>query len=182
MASVREFVEKRLKLRVNEGKSKVDRPWRLKFLGLTFTPNMKPGIRTAPKALERFKERIRELTQRSRGISMERRLGELNTYLRAWIGYFRLADTESVIQDLDKWIRGRLRACLLKQWKKPKTKYRNLVTRGIPPNEAAKLAGSRKAYWHLAKTLQMSKALDLAYWQDQGLLSLVDTYRRLRFA
>jgi group II intron reverse transcriptase/maturase len=182
MASVREFVEKRLKLKVNEKKSKVDRPWKLKFLGLTFTPNMKPRIRIAPKALERFKERIRELTQRSRGISLERRLGELNTYLRGWIGYFRLADTQSVIEDLDSWIRHRLRACLLKQWKKPKTKYRNLVTLGITPEEARKLAGSRKGYWHLARTEQAHKALDLAYWQDQGLLCLVDTYRELRFA
>jgi group II intron reverse transcriptase/maturase len=180
MTSVREFVEERLKLKVNEKKSKVDRPWRLKFLGLTFTWEEKPRIRIAPKALERFKDRIRELTQRSRGISMERRLGELNTYLRGWIGYFRLADTKSVIEELDGWIRRRLRMCVLKQWKKPKAKYRNLVALGIDPDEARKLAGSRKGYWHLSKTPQMSKALDSAYWQSQGLLSLVATYRLLR--
>ncbi len=113
---------------------------------------------------------------------MERRLGELNTYLRGWIGYFRLADTESVIQELDEWIRRRLRACLLKQWKKSKTKYRNLVTLGIDPEEARKLAGSRKRYWALAKTEQTHKALSLAYWRNQGLLSLVDTYRQLHLA
>ena len=180
MASVREFVEKKLKLKVNEKKSKVDRPWKVKFLGLTFTWEKKPRIRIAPKALERFKERIRELTQRSKGISMERRLGELNTYLRGWIGYFRLADTESVIQDLDKWIRRRLRMCMLKQWKKPKTKYKNLVALGVNPEEARKLAGSRKGYWHLSKTPQMTKALDSAYWHRQGLLSLVTMYRLLR--
>jgi len=180
MASVREFVEKKLKLKVNEKKSKIDRPWKLKFLGLTFTWEKKPRIRIAPKALERFKERIRELTQRSKGISMERRLGELNTYLRGWIGYFRLADTESVIQDLDKWIRRRLRMCMLKQWKKPKTKYKNLVALGVNPEEARKLAGSRKGYWRLSDTPQVNQALGLAYWQDQGLLSLVNTYRLLR--
>ena len=156
------------------------RPWKLKFLGLTFTWDKKPRIRIAPKALERFKDRIRELTQRSRGISMERRLGELNTYLRGWMGYFRLADTKSVIEELDGWIRRRLRMCMLKQWKKPKTKYRNLVALGIGPEEARKLAGSRKGYWHLSKTPQVSKALDSAYWQHQGLLSLVATYRLLR--
>jgi group II intron reverse transcriptase/maturase len=180
MTSVREFAEKRLKLKVNEKKSKVDRPWKLKFLGLTFTWEEKPRIRIAPKALERFKDRIRELTQRSRGISMERRLGELNTYLRGWIGYFRLADTKSVIEELDGWIRRRLRMCMLKQWKKPKTSYRNLVALGIDPEEARKLAGSRKGYWHLSKTPQVSKALDSAYWRHQGLLSLVGTHRLLR--
>ena len=180
MASVREFVEKKLKLRVNEKKSKVDRPWKLKFLGLTFTWEKKPRIRIAPRALERFKERIRGLTQRSKGISMERRLGELNAYLRGWIGYFRLADTESVIQDLDKWIRRRLRMCVLKQWKKPETKYKNLVALGVNPEEARKLAGSRKGYWRLSDTPQVNQALGLAYWQSQGLLSLVTTYRLLR--
>lgn len=179
MASVREFVEKRLKLKVNEKKSKVDRPWKLKFLGLTFTWEKKPRIRIAPKALERFKERIRELTQRSKGISMERRLGELNTYLQGWIGYFRLADTKSVIEELDEWIRRRLRMCMLKQWKKPKTKYKNLVALGVNPEEARKLAGSRKGYWRLSDTPQVNQALGLAYWQNQGLLSLVNTYRLL---
>ena len=182
MASVREFVEKKLKLKVNEKKSKVDRPQKLKFLGLTFTWDKKPRIRIAPKALERFEERIRELTERSKGISMDRRLGELNTYLRGWIGYFRLADTASVIQHLDEWIRRRLRMCLLKQWKKPKTKCRNLVALGIYPEEARKLAGSRKGYWRLSDTPQVNKALGLAYWQNQGLISLVDRYRQLHLA
>ena len=111
---------------------------------------------------------------------MKRRLGELNTYLRGWIGYFRLADTKSVIEDLDSWIRRRLRMCMLKQWKKPQTRYRNLVALGIQPEEARKIAGSRKGYWHLSKTPQMSKALDSAYWHHQGLLSLVATYQLLR--
>ena len=182
MASVREFVEKRLKLKVNEKKSKVDRPWKLKFLGLTFTHHLKPKVRIAPKSLDRFRERVRDLTQRSRGISMERRLGQLNTYLRGWIGYFRLADTKSVVEDLDGWIRRRLRMCVLKQWKRSKTKYRNLVGLGIEPEEARKLAGSRKGYWPLAKTEQVHKALDLGYWQGQGLLSLVDMYRQLHIA
>jgi len=180
MASVREFAEKKLKLKVNGEKSKVDRPQKLKFLGLSFTWGKKPRIRIAPKALERFKERIRAITQRSKGISMERRLGELNTYLQGWIGYFRLADTESIIRDLDSWIRRRLRMCMLKQWKRSETKYKKLVVLGIHPEEARKLAGSRLGYWHLSRTPQMSKALDSAYWHRQGLLSLVATYRLLR--
>jgi group II intron reverse transcriptase/maturase len=182
MESVRRFVEGRLRLKVNQAKSSVDRPWRLKFLGLTFTWETKPRIRIAPKALKRFKERIRVLTSRSKGISMEQRLGRLNTYLRGWMGYFQLADTQSVIQELDEWMRRRLRMCLLKQWKKSKTKYRNLVLLRIPPIEAKKLAGSRKGYWHLALTPQLNKALGLAYWRDQGLISLVETYHQLRSA
>ena len=113
---------------------------------------------------------------------MERRIGALNTYLRGWIGHFHLADTKSVIDDLDSWIRRRLRMCMLKQWQKPRTKYQNLVAPGVDPEEARKLAGFRLGYWHLPRTPQVNEALDSAYWHRQGLLSLVAAYRLLRVA
>lgn len=182
MESVRRFVEGRLKLKVNAQKSAVDRPWKRKFLGFSFTWEKVTRIRLAPKTLQRFKDKIRQLTCRSRSISMEQRLQDLNTYLKGWIGYFRLADTPSVLQSLDEWIRRRLRMCLLKQWKKPRTKRRNLVALGIPDDWAMLISGSRKGYWRLANTPQVNKALGFAYWRSQGLLSLTEMYRGLRSA
>jgi group II intron reverse transcriptase/maturase len=182
MESVKRFVEGRLKLKVNVQKSAVDRPWRRKFLGFSFTSERVTRVRLAHKTLARFKDKIRQLTSRSRSISMEQRLHSLNTYLRGWVGYFRLADTPSILQPLDEWTRRRLRMCLLKQWKKSKTKKRNLVAQGIPSDWAGCISGSRKGYWRLANTPQVNKALGLAYWRNQGLFSLVEMYRSLRGA
>ncbi len=180
MESVKRFVERRLKLKVNVQKCAVDRPWKRKFLGFSFTWEKVTRIRFAPKTLQRLKDKIRQLTCRSRGMSMEQRLRDLNTYLRGWMGYFRLADTPSVLQELDTWLRRRLRMCLLKQWKKSKTKQRNLVAQGIPAKWAGCISGSRKGYWRLANTPQVNKALGFPYWQNQGLFSLVEMYRGLR--
>lgn len=174
MAGVRRFVEGKLKLKVNEEKSAVDRPGRRKFLGFSFIGGSNPRIRIASKTRERFEERIREITSRNNGRSMASRIRELNAYVRGWMGYFRIARTPSVYQEMDQWIRRRMRMCLLKQWKKPKTVRRNLVALGIPEEWARKISGSRKGYWRLANTPQVNKALGLAYWRNQGLLSLMD--------
>jgi hypothetical protein len=182
MESVKRFVEGKLKLRVNEQKSAVDRPWKRKFLGFSFTWEKVTRIRIAPKALQRFEEKIRQLTGRSRSMSKEQRLEYLNAYLRGWIGYFRLADTPSSLQHLDEWIRRRLRMCLLKQWKKPGTKWRNLVALGIPNDWAMLISSSRKGYWRLSMTPQVNKALGFPYWRNQGLLSPTEMYRSLRGA
>lgn len=182
MESVRRFVEGRLRLKVNQQKSSVDRPWSLKFLGFSFTSEKKTRVRLAPKTVRRFRDKVRVLTSRSKGIGMEQRLARLNPYLRGWIGYYRLADTVSVVQTLDEWTRRRLRMCRLKQWKKPKTKHRNLVTLGINKDWARNISGSRKGYWCLSDTPQVNKALGLAYWRNQGLVSLVETYHQLRSA
>lgn len=182
MESVKRFVEGKLKLRVNEQKSAVDRPWKRKFLGFSFTWEKVTRIRIAPKTMQRFKEKIRQLTCRSCSMSMEQRLEYLNAYLRGWIGYFRLADTPSILHHLDEWIRRRLRMCLLKQWKKPRTKRRNLVALGIPNDWAMLISSSRKGYWRLSMTPQVNKALGFPYWGNQGLLSLTEMYRSLRGA
>jgi group II intron reverse transcriptase/maturase len=182
MASVQRFVEGRLKLKVNMQKSAVDRPWKRKFLGFSFTHNREPRIRLAPETIKRFKDKIRQLTRRSDGKSMEDRIRLLNTYMVGWIGYFQLADTRSKIQALDEWIRRRLRMCYLKQWKRPKTRKRRLVALGIPPDWAALISGSRKGHWRLSKAPQVNKALDLAFWRDKGLKSLTERYDQLRSA
>lgn len=180
MEGVKKFVEDELKLKVNDNKSAVDRPWKRKFLGFTFTPERKTRTRIAPKARTKFQDRVRELTSRSRSMSMEKRVEQLNVYLRGWIGHFRLADTRSVIEALDEWTRRRLRMCYLKQWKKPQTVYRNLLGLGLKPDFARNLSGSGKGYWRLSNTPQINKALGLAFWANQGLLSLVQLYDKYR--
>lgn len=114
MASVRRFVEGRLTLKVNVQKSAVDHPWRRKFFGFSFTYQNEPKIRLAPKTIQRFKDRVRQLTSRSNRQTMEQRIKLLNTYLMRWMRYFQLADTRSTIEALDKWICRRLRMCYLK--------------------------------------------------------------------
>lgn len=176
MKSVRNFVEGKLKLKVNEEKSKVDRPWKLKFLGFSFTNHKDTRIRIAQKTKQRFKDRVRELTSRRKSISMEDRIKNLNSYLRGWMGYFKLAETPSVFQGFDQWVRRRLRMCLLKQWKRPKTVRCELAKLGISPDWARNISGSRKGYWRLANTPQINKALGFRYWRTQGLFSLTSVF------
>ena len=172
--SVSEFIQKHLKLKVNEEKSAVDYPSKRKFLGFSFTFCKRVKLRVAPKTIEKFKANIRKLIKRSRSVSMQERLEKLNAYLLGWSGYFGIAEAKRVFQDLDEWIRRRLRMCLLKQWKRCKTKLRNLAKLGIPEDWGRCIALSRKKYWRLANTPQINKALGLAYWREQGLISLVD--------
>jgi len=178
--NVKRFVEGRLKLKVNMQKSAVDRPWKRKFLGFSFTFNREPKIRLAPKTIDRFKEKIRELTSRSNSQPMSIRIKRINTFLMGWTGYFQLADTRSVFHRLDKWVRRRLRLCYLKQWKKPKTKIRKLVALGIPVDSAVLIGSSRKGNWRLSISPQVNTALSLAFWQSQGLRSLVQRFDVLR--
>lgn len=177
--SVSKFIHERLKLKVNEGKSAVDYPSRRKFLGFSFTSCWQAKLRISPRTKERFKERIRKLTSRSKSISMKERLEKLNSYIMGWSGYFGIIETPSVLQELDEWIRRRLRMCLLKQWKRCKTKLRMMVALGINQDWAACIAFSRKKYWRLANTPQVNKALGLAYWREQGLVRLVDRHYEL---
>jgi len=173
-ASVTSFIERRLKLKVNVQKSAVDRPARRKFLGFSFTSCQKVKLRIASKAIIAFKNKIRSLTNRSWSISVIERVKKLNEYLLGWGGYFCIIQVKSILQKLDEWIRRRLRMCLLKQWKRCKTKFANLVARGITEEQAAYIAYSRKKYWRLSKTPQINKVFDLAYWREQGLINLID--------
>lgn len=170
------FLQERLKLNINVQKSAIDYPSRRKFLGFSFTFGWQVKLRIAPKTRIKFKEKIRELTKRNWGISMKERLKKLNEYLIGWIGYFGIIETKSVLQELDEWIRRRLRMCLLKQWKLGKTKLAKLKDLGIEGKWAGRIAFSDKKYWRLANTPQINKALGLAYWREQGLVSLVERY------
>jgi group II intron reverse transcriptase/maturase len=180
MASVRAFLEKRLRLKVNEAKSAVARPSERKFLGFSITNHSPWKIRIAPKALESARERIRTLTRRTRGVRLERVIADLNVFLRGWVGYFRLAQTPSVIEDVEKWVRRRLRSLLWKQWKRGHARYRHLVELGLPRWRARRLAGAGSGPWRMARVL--NSAIPPAYFVARGLLGLTDLYRQARLA
>src|SRR2546429_1266760 len=152
MQSVTGFLRRRLKLRVNETKSAVARPQDRKFLGFSFTGGKEPRRRIAPKALLRCKQRVRELTRRTRGISLEQMMKELTTYLRGWKSYFGFSQTPSVLRRLEEWIRRRLRSMIWKQWKRGKVRFEKLRQRNIRPALAAQTAGSSHGPWRLANS------------------------------
>jgi RNA-directed DNA polymerase len=169
MASITRFITTKLKLKVNERKSAVARPWERKFLGFTFTWNREPRRRIAPKAVLRFKERVRELTSRTRGISTERMAEELTQYLRGWLGYFGKCETPSVLQSLEEWTRHRLRSVIWKQWKRGTVRFAELRKRGISKDLAACTAGSAHGPWRLANSPALALALPNAYFDSLGI-------------
>jgi RNA-directed DNA polymerase len=166
------FLTKKLKLKVNEEKSAVARPWARKFLGFSFTTAKAPKRRIAPKALERFKERVRELTQRSSGTSLKQMVERLAVYLTGWRGYFSFCETPSVLEDLDSWIRRRLRCAAWTQWKTGRKRFAELTQRGVRRDLAANTAGSSRAQWHLSKSPALSLALPNAFLNSLGLPTL----------
>jgi RNA-directed DNA polymerase len=180
LANVRRFVEQKLKLKVNEQKSKVDRPARSKILGFRLFP-WKGGVRigAAKRAKERCYDRLRELTRRTRSGRLGDILKEVNQHTRGWVGYFRLADTPTLFKELDEWLRRRLRQLVWKRWKRGRTRWCELVALGVPRTLAG-LGAVGKSPWHMAATPVVNMALSNAYWKEQGLQSLLETYHRLR--
>ena len=169
MKSVTRFIHTKLKLQVNQSKSAVAEPWERKFLGFSFTSSASPKRRIAPKAVKRFKERVRELTRRTRGISIDRMAKELTLYLRGWIGYFGKCQTPTVLQSLEEWTRRRLRSVIWKQWKRGTTRYVELRKRGVNAKLAATTAGSAHGPWHLARSQALALALPNAYFDSFGI-------------
>lgn len=169
MESITRFIATKLKLKVNEQKSAVARPWERKFLGFSFTASREPKRRIAPKAVLRFKEKVRELTSRTRGVSIERMAEELSRYLRGWIGYFGKCETPSVLEGLERWVRRRLRSAIWKQWKRGTVRFRELTQRGVKPELAAKTAGSGHGPWRLADSPGLHIALPNAYFDSLGI-------------
>jgi RNA-directed DNA polymerase len=169
MESVKRFISHRLKLKVNDSKSAVARPTTRKFLGFSFTSGREPKRRIAPKALDRLKDRIRGMTRRTRGISLEEMVGELSRYLLGWRAYFGYCQTPSVLGHLDEWIRRRLRMVIWKQWKRGTTRYRELRRRGVAALCAGVTAGACHGPWRIAGSPAMAQACRNA---DLALLGL----------
>jgi group II intron reverse transcriptase/maturase len=183
MQSTREFIERALKLRVNRGKSSVASAFRATLLGFGFLKRKgEIKIRIDPKARKRAKDRLREITSRRRGVSMQRRIREANSFTVGWTAYFALADTPQPLSDLDKWLRRRLRQVRWKEWKRYRTRRRNLQALGVPPQQAREWAGTRKGYWRIAGSAPLQRALPNAYWREQGLRGFIDPYGRFRAA
>jgi RNA-directed DNA polymerase len=177
MKSITRFIERTLRLKVNEKKSAVDRPWKRRFLGFSFTFHKNPKIRVSQESIKRCKQRIRELTSRRKSMNMKDRIDKLNRYLVGWLGYYQLAETPTIFRELDKWIRRRLRMIRWKEWKKIKTKYKNLKKYGVQERKAWEWANTRKGYWRVASSPILHSALGNRYWDSQGLKSLYNRYQ-----
>jgi hypothetical protein len=178
MKSVTEFIEHRLKLRVNRNKSAVDSPVRRKFLGFTFY--WRKGlaqIRLHQKPIERLKEKVRVITSRSKSMTMEARINKLNALTRGWVSYYRPADMSSRCRELDKWIRARLRMCYWKQWKCTNAKYENLRRLGLSDTDAWRVANTRKGYWRTAGSPTLMTTLTIDFFSRLGLLCLSEAYQ-----
>jgi RNA-directed DNA polymerase len=169
MESVTRFITERLKLKVNSEKSAVAKPQQRKFLGFSLTGGAQPKRRIAPKAKRRFQDRVREITRRKRGVSIQKRIEELTGYLRGWRGYFGHCETPSVLQELDSWVRRRLRCTFWIQWKTGRQRFDELVRRGVPRELAAHTAGSNQGPWRLSQSQALSLALPNAYFDSLGL-------------
>ncbi|WP_422441842.1 MULTISPECIES: group II intron reverse transcriptase/maturase [unclassified Endozoicomonas] len=178
MESITRYLERRLKLTINPTKSKVVKSTEVEFLSFTFTGKR---VRWSQKSLLRFKRKIIKLTSRSWGVSMGYRLRKLAEYIRGWMGYFRITEYYRPIPLLDQWIRRRIRCCFIKQWRKPKTRYRNLVKLGVDHIKAASIAASSKGYYRLSKTFATQQALNDSYLANIGLVSLKELWIRFHY-
>src|SRR5258708_3245881 len=173
MASISRFITQKLKLKVNEAKRAVARPKERKFLGFSFTacPDIKRTI--APKSLERFKQRIREVTRKAKGVSIKTTMEELAQYMRGWRGYFGFCETPEVLIALTRWVRLRLRAALWRQWKTPGRRRAALIALRASA-EFRNMPGSGRGPWHIARSKALSVGLSNAHFKSLGLPSLID--------
>jgi len=174
MEGITHFITHKLKLKVNEAKSAVARPQGRKFLGFTFMagPEVKRAI--APKALNRFKQRVREITRRAKGVSLETTMEELAPYMRGWRSYFGSCETPEVLMALTRWVRLRLRAAMWRQWKTPRRRRAALMELGVLPRLSSNTAGSGLGPWYPAKAKALSVGLSNAHFKSLGLPSLID--------
>ena len=182
LTGITEFLQRRLKLRVNEGKSSVRHATQALVLGFGFFIRRtgEIAIRVAPKAVSRMRQRMRELTGRSWRIAMPERVARLNRYIAGWSAYFALAETPSAFEDADQWLRRRLRQVRWKEWKRPLARFRHLRTLGIARQKAYEWANSSKGYWRMAGSPPLALALPNAYWANLGLTGFSHHWRRLR--
>jgi group II intron reverse transcriptase/maturase len=182
LEGVKQYLEKKLKLKVNPKKSKVEKATKAKFLGFSFFKRKgELCIRIATRTKERFLEKIRHLTKRTRSGKLEDIVQDVNRYTRGWMGYYRLAATPSVYEKLDEWTRRRLRQLLWKRWKQGTTRYRELVGLGVP-NERAALGAIGTSPWRMASSPVVQEALSNAFWRSSGLEGLVLRYNQLRYS
>ena len=181
MESVKRFLQRRLRRKVNETKSAVASVGERKFLGFSFWWKDEAKIGIAGKSIERAKGKIRKIVGRTRGISLERMIKQLNQFTIGKVAYFRISEGPTTFQKLDRWICRRLRCFKIKQWKnRARNRFRELTRLGLGRGQAAMFASSRKSWWVLSRTPQISMAMPPAYFQRQGLISLFQRYGQLQ--
>lgn len=180
--SVGRFVERRLRLQVNRAKSAVDRPWKRSFLGYTVTWHRQPRLKVAPKSVQRLRGKIKALMRAGRGRRLDRVCADLHRVLVGWLHYFSLAEVRSTFEQLDGWLRRRLRAVLWRQWKRPDTRRRRLIERGLDADRAWKSAVNGRGPWWNAGASHMHQAIPTRYLRSLGLVNLVEEHRRLQRA
>ena len=179
LTSIERFLAKRLRLKVNREKSAVDRPWKRKFLGYSVTHHRKPKLRVAPESKKRMKGNLRQRLRQGRGQRLTTVIEAILPLQRGWISYFRLAGVASTFEELDKWLRRRLRCILWRQWKTPKTRARQLIRLGLEKERAHKSANNGRGPWWNAGASHMHQGVPNRLLQKLGLLSLLQEYRRL---
>ncbi len=172
MEATTDFITRKLKLKVNQAKSAVDRPHKRKFLGFSFTTGKFLKRRISAQALQRFRKKVKVLTRRTRGIDAQRMVDQLTVYLRGWMGYYGFCQTPSVLKRLDSWIARRLRCVAWKHWRHPRRRFRELVRRGIPPAWAKSAAMRKPNPWRASGDRAVEWALPKRLWYGLGLLSL----------
>jgi RNA-directed DNA polymerase len=178
LASVTKFLGKRLRLRVNRDKSAVGHVSERKFLGHRLLDG--GTLTLAPKSLQRAKARIRQITRRNRGVSLERMVGELNSFLTGWVAYFRYAKCRSRLIKLDSWVRRKLRCVRLKQRKRALSIAEFLQSLGVPKNRSWTTAACGKGWWRMAYTPAAQQAMPSAWFGELGLVCLADRYAALQ--
>ena len=176
------FLEQRLKLKVNASKSAVARPWARKFLGYSMTWHKKPKLKIAEASHKRLAKKIRKMMREARGQSLQQAIERLNPVLRGWITYFRLTEVKGVLEDLDGWIRHKLRTLLWRHWKRHSTRAKNLMRRGLHRQRAAQSATNGYGPWWNGGASHMNEAYPKSWFDHMGLVSLLDTQQRFSSA
>ena len=180
MASITRFLADRLKLTVNAAKSAVEQPWKRKFLGYSLTWHKAPKLRIAPTSLKRQEDKIRGVLKGARGRSLTKVIAELNPILRGWAAYYKLTETKQALEEMDGWIRRKLRCMLWRQWKRPYTRAKNLMKAGLPEERACRSAFNQRGPWWNSGASHMNQAFPKSFFDRLGLVSLLDTMRRLQ--
>jgi RNA-directed DNA polymerase len=180
LAGVTQFFAQRLKLKVNQTKSAVARPWVRKFLGYSMTFHMQPRLKVAPASVKRFKRKLKERFRTGRGRNLARFITELTPVLRGWVNYFRFAQVKGVFEELDGWIRRKLRGILWRQWKRPFRRAKNLMRRGLAKVRAWKSATNGRGPWWNSGASHMHVCYPRSYFDNLGLVSLLHHWQRMQ--
>jgi len=176
--SIENYLTRKLKLVINHQKSRICKTAGVEFLGFAFE-GYGGHFRVSPKNQRKFKDRVREITRRNRGVSMSHRMLELRRYVQGWVGYFSLVPMQTYFEILDKWVRRRIRSCYWKQWRNPRTRIRNLRKLGVRQDQAVTHGYSSKGAWVMSSSQAVHEALSIAYLTQQGLVSLLATWQKL---